>query len=211
MATTPTKNPGPPPLTAVIDQGPQAGAVCNRVRPRSVNTPVGMVVDAIECQRQWGRSVWRFHSLQHRRHLLVHEVDGLQRTNHHSKLDNPPLIVAADDVDSVDVLPLHGGLELQDCSVVTEHSFGVMEAPASTGAFWARFRTVPRKGQSCCLQIERRDLLAPLRRKDDWGVEDDLVVEQLIEPAGQLTTKVGVPFFNNSLNMVSPWRARNVS
>jgi hypothetical protein len=54
MATTPTKNPGPPPLTAVIDQGPQAGAVCNRVRPRSVNTPVGMVVDAIECQRQWG-------------------------------------------------------------------------------------------------------------------------------------------------------------
>jgi hypothetical protein len=61
------------------------------------------------------------------------------------------------------------------------------------------------------LQIERRDLLAPLRRKDDWGVEDDLVVEQLIEPAGQLTTKVGVPFFNNSLNMVSPWRARNVS
>lgn len=60
----------------------------------------------------------------------MHEVDGLQWSNHHSKLDNATLIVASDDVDTVDVLALDCGLELQDCSVATEHRLGVMEAPA---------------------------------------------------------------------------------
>jgi hypothetical protein len=75
-----------------------------------------------------------------------------------------------------------------------------MEAPARTHALWARFRTVPWERLSRCLQIQRSNLLSPLRRKDDWGVEDDLVIEQLIEAARQLATQVGVPLCNNVLD-----------
>ena len=44
----------------------------------------------------------------------MREIDRLQRSDHHPELDDPALVIAADDVDAVDVGVLDGGLELDD-------------------------------------------------------------------------------------------------
>ena len=57
-------------------------------------------------RRSPASSVRRLHRLEHGAHLPVHQVDGLQRADHHPDLDDAALVVAADDVDAVDVLAL---------------------------------------------------------------------------------------------------------
>ena len=54
-------------------------------------------------------SLRRLHTFQRRLHLLVHEVDGLERADHHPELDDPAFVVAADDVDAQAGIPFPAG------------------------------------------------------------------------------------------------------
>src|SRR5208283_304100 len=110
-------------------------------------------------------------------HLLMYEVDSLQRPDHHPKFDDTSVIVATDDVHAVDVLALHRGLELQDGRIFGEHGLGIVKPSCPFDAFWARCRIVPGKCLTSGLQIEAGDLLTSLGCEDDRGVEDDVVVE----------------------------------
>src|ERR1039458_6257769 len=107
----------------------------------------------------------------------MYEVDSLQRPDHHPKFDDASVIVAADDVNAVDILALHRGLELQDGRIFGEHGLGVVKPSCPLGAFWARCRIVPGKRLTRGLQIETCDLLTSLGCEHDRGVEDDIVVE----------------------------------
>jgi hypothetical protein len=53
------------------------------------------------------------HLLQSAGHLRMHGVDGLEWPDHHPELDDAAGVVAPDDVDAVDVLPVDGGLEFE--------------------------------------------------------------------------------------------------
>ena len=68
-----------------------------------------------------------FHPFKRCRHLLMHEVHRLQGSNHHTELDDASLYITADDVDTVDVLALHRGLELKNSGIFAQHLFRVME------------------------------------------------------------------------------------
>ena len=71
--------------------------------------------------------LWRsgLHLLQHRLHLGVEEIDGLQRADHHLELDDLACVVAGEDVDAVDVLALELGFELEDGVVARD---GLLES-----------------------------------------------------------------------------------
>src|SRR3954454_9003192 len=60
-------------------------------------------------------------------HLPVDGVDGLQRPDHDPELHDPVLVVAAEDVDAVDVLAVDRRLELQHRKIAIEHLLGVTE------------------------------------------------------------------------------------
>src|SRR5262249_30933157 len=53
------------------------------------------------------------------------------------------------------------------------------------------------------LQVHLRDGLALLRREDDRRVEDDVVVEQLVEPARQLPPKMPMPLLDDLVDDVA--------
>ena len=44
----------------------------------------------------------RLHSLEHLPHLLVNGIDGLERPDHHFELDDLAVVVARNDVDTID-------------------------------------------------------------------------------------------------------------
>ena len=65
--------------------------------------------------------------LQHFAHLAMDEVDCLKWSDHDAELDDLAGVVAADDVDAIDVLPLNCGFKLEDCGVSGQHLLGVTE------------------------------------------------------------------------------------
>src|SRR5664279_6536582 len=73
-------------------------------------------------------SAGRLHLFEACPHLPVHQVDRLQWSDHHPELDDASLLVAADDVDAVDVLALDGGLELEHRRIIGQHGLRVVEA-----------------------------------------------------------------------------------
>src|SRR5437773_1934845 len=87
-----------------------------RLDNRPTAMPVAGSEGAMCVRRTWSsvsvRSVCRLHPFEYCHHLRVHEIDGLQGSNHDSELDDASLVVATDDVDSIDILALDGGLEL---------------------------------------------------------------------------------------------------
>ena len=56
------------------------------------------------------------------------EIDGLERSDHHTELDDLAFVVASNDVNAVDVLSLHGGLEFENGGVAREDLLRVAEA-----------------------------------------------------------------------------------
>src|SRR3954452_1275551 len=109
-------------------------------------------------------------------HLLVHSMDPLQGPHHDADLDDPAGVVTPDDVAPVHVLALHGRLELQPRRVPGENLLRVLEGPSGP--------TGQRSGR--CLEVLRRQGLPTLRGVDHRRVEDDVVGEQLVQPAGGL-------------------------
>jgi len=84
--------------------------------------------------------------------------------------------------------------KLQDGGVAARNGLRVAEAPGLVvGGRRAALRLVTRQRLARRLQVELRDRLALLRRVDDRRVEDDVVGEQLVEPARQLAPEMGVP------------------
>src|SRR5690606_37959120 len=73
------------------------------------------------------RSVGVLHRVQHRLHLPVDRVDGLEGPDHDGELDDAALVVAADDVDAVDVLARDRGLELEHSRVARQDLLRVPE------------------------------------------------------------------------------------
>src|SRR5664280_2304276 len=145
-------------------------------------------------------SAGRLHRLQRGRHLTVHQIDRLQRADHHPELDDSTLVVAADDVDAVDVLALDGGLELEHGGVPGQHRLRVAEPPGrrlpgDTGRGCLAGERLARR-----LQVHGGDRLALLGGVDDRRVEDHLVVEQGVEAVGELTLQVRVPLFDHLLD-----------
>ena len=57
----------------------------------------------------------------------MYDVDGLQGPDHHPELHDVPGVIAADDVDTVDVLADDGGLELEHRYVAGKDLFRVVE------------------------------------------------------------------------------------
>ena len=68
------------------------------------------------------------HLLQHLAHLAMDEIDGLERSDHHTELDDLAFVVASNDVNAIDVLSLHGGLEFENGGVAREDLLRVAEA-----------------------------------------------------------------------------------
>ena len=60
-------------------------------------------------------------------HLAMDHVHGLQGPDHDPELDDAAGIVAPDDVDAVDVLPLDGRLEFEDRGVAVQDFLRVVE------------------------------------------------------------------------------------
>jgi hypothetical protein len=54
----------------------------------------------------------RFHVFEHVGHLLVHQIDCLQWSNHDSELNNLSRIITGNDVYTIDVFSINGGFEL---------------------------------------------------------------------------------------------------
>ena len=65
---------------------------------------------------------------QHRSHLLVDQVDGLERAQHHLEVDDPAGIVPADHVDAVDAEAVDLDLELERRVVCARDLANVAEA-----------------------------------------------------------------------------------
>jgi hypothetical protein len=51
--------------------------------------------------------VGALHGRQHSLHLLVRHINGLQRSNHHFKLNNQAALVAGNTIRAVDMLALN--------------------------------------------------------------------------------------------------------
>jgi hypothetical protein len=62
---------------------------------------------------------------EHVGHLLVHQIDCLQWSDHDSELDNLSRIIAGNDVYTIDVFSINGRFELENCCVSVENLFGV--------------------------------------------------------------------------------------
>ncbi len=122
-------------------------------------------------------------------------------TDHHPELDDLAGVVAPDDVDAVDVLALHGGLELEHGGVAAQHLLRVAEGAwrplggliALTTSGTDGATALAGQGLSRRLEIELGDRLALLGREHDGREEHDVVVQQLVQPARQLPPQVGVP------------------
>ena len=67
----------------------------------------------------------RLHLFEHVGHLLVHQIDCLQWSNHDSELNNLSRIVARNDVDAVDVFPVDCGFKLENRCVSVQNLLGV--------------------------------------------------------------------------------------
>jgi hypothetical protein len=71
------------------------------------------------------------HPIQHGTYLLVDEIDGLKRPDHHAELDDSSLLFAPDDVDAIDVFAFDRRFKLEHGGVTAEHGLGVVEPAAS--------------------------------------------------------------------------------
>ncbi len=81
------------------------------------NCPVDKDADSVELL-----GVYPF---EHFPHLLVHEIDRLKWTDHHSKFGDFASVIARDHVDAIDVLAFNGCLKLEYCVVAIKNLFGV--------------------------------------------------------------------------------------
>jgi hypothetical protein len=54
----------------------------------------------------------RFHAVEHVGHLLMHQIDCLQWSNHDSELDDLSCVIARNDVYAIDVFAINGGFKL---------------------------------------------------------------------------------------------------
>src|SRR4030095_16527076 len=70
------------------------------------------------------------HRYEHRAHLLVYGVDGLQWPDHQPELPGAPGGIGADDVDAVDVFAVDGRLELEHGYVAGEDLLRVVKRAA---------------------------------------------------------------------------------
>jgi hypothetical protein len=66
------------------------------------------------------------HRCEHCAHRLVDGVDGLQGPDHHPELHDAPGLIAADDVDAIDVFAADGRLKLEDGDVAGENLLPVV-------------------------------------------------------------------------------------
>ena len=64
---------------------------------------------------------------KHFTHLLVHKIDRLKWTDHHTKFGDLASVIARDHVDAVDVLAFNGCLKFEYCVVAIKNLFGVAE------------------------------------------------------------------------------------
>src|SRR4030095_3621030 len=97
------------------------------------------------------------HRYEHRAHLLMYGVDGLQGPDHHPELHDAPCVIAADDVDAVDVFAVDGRLELEHGYVAGEDLLRVVKRAVDRVA-----------GQRLGgrMEVDRRNVLAALRGVD---------------------------------------------
>ena len=94
--------------------------MARRVNPDlTENLPVAGIVDSVGLP-----GVYPF---EHFTHLLVHQIDCLKGSDHHSKFGDFPSVIARDHVDPIDVLAFNCCLKLEDGMVTVENLFGVAE------------------------------------------------------------------------------------
>src|SRR5688572_9933378 len=119
--------------------------------------------------------------LQHRRHLLMDQVDGLEWPDHDLELDDPAGVVPLDQVHAVDRDTVDLDLELERGVVRPDDLADITER-------------LVEEDLECRGEVERGDGLAHLRGVHDGRMEDAFVRQQCIETRDVTRAGYLVPF-----------------
>ncbi len=134
------------------------------------------------------------HLFEHRLHLGVNEIDGLEWTDHHLELNDATFVVAPDHVYAIDLRPIDHGLEFQYGVVTLKDFANVVKRTLLT---FLRRGGVAGEDLSGGAEVELGEFLAPLWGEDNRRQEDALIVQECVESAGKLARHVLVPLVNN--------------
>ncbi len=161
-------------------------------------------------RRSWlSRRAWianrlsRLEAFEHRFHLFVNQVDGLERSNHHPEFSDHTIAIAGDDVDTVDVFAVHRGFELEHGVGSAQDLFGVAEATSSVRHRFIRLGLVAAaEGAASRREVKLRYLSPLLGGEDNRRVEGDVFVEEVVEKRCIASLDVLVPASDTCMNRI---------